>query len=213
MPRINLLPWRETLEKERRQRFFAIFGASMAVTLLVFGSVYLYIEGMISYQGNRNGLLQEEIKKAEAKIEEIKALDEQKAALVKRMEAIQGLEEIRPLVVHLFDELVRKVPDGVYFNSMKQLANKITLGGIAQSDARVSSLMTNLESSEWLKSPKIMVIQKEELKTGKNEKTKRSVSKFELEIKQKLPPSAEPEKVEVKPPPPPPPKEEKKPKP
>jgi type IV pilus assembly protein PilN len=165
---------------------------------------------MISYQGNRNRFLQEEIKKAEAKIEEIKALDEQKAALVKRMEAIQGLEEIRPLVVHLFDELVRKVPDGVYFTNLKQVGGKVTLSGVAQSDARVSSLMTNLESSEWLKFPKIMVIQKEELKSGKNEKMKRSVSKFQLEINQLLPKSAEPEKVEPKAPPAPPKPPEKK---
>ncbi len=192
--RINLLPWRDTIKKEREQRFLAILGACLGVTAIVFAGIHLYIASMISYQQARNSLLQDEIKKAEAQIEEIKTLDEKKVALVKRMAAIQELEETRPLMVHLFDELVRKVPDGVYFTSLKQVVDKIALEGVAQSDARVSSLMTNLESSEWITSPLIQIIEKEvKVGVGKKDKNTRSVSKFKLEVKQVLPNKAAPE--------------------
>lgn len=192
MPRINLLPWRDTLRKEREQRFLIILSASLALTGLVFAGIHFTIAGWISYQESRNRFLTEEIKKAEAQIKEIETLEEKKVALIKRMEAIQELEETRPLVVHLFDELVRKVPDGVFFTSLKQVGPKITLAGVAQSDARVSSLMTNMEGSEWLTNPQIFLISKKEVE-NKNQKIKRSVSEFTLEFSQKLPKSSIPD--------------------
>jgi len=208
MPRINLLPWRDSLKQEREQRFLLIMGASLAVTVIVFASVHFFIAGLISGQQNRNNYLTSEIKQAEAKIEEIKTLDGKKAQLINRMEAIQQLEEQRSLVVHLFDELVRRIPEGVYFTSLEQKGLQIVLKGVAQSDARVSSLMTNLKSSQWLTSPKIHFIErKEEASTDKKAKKERSTSVFELEIAQVLPKSAEPKKVpEAKPAAPPPPK-------
>lgn len=197
MPRINLLPWRDTLRKEREQRFLLIMGTCLAFTGVIFGAVHFYIAGMIDYQYSRNSYLTSEIKKAEAQIEEIKTLDEKKAQLIKRMEAIQELEENRPLVVHLFDELVRKLPEGVYFTKFEQKGAQITLTGSAQSDARVSSLMTNLKSSQWLTAPKILIIEKKDKQTDKKGKT-HETSDFTLEVTQIVPKSATAESDEKK---------------
>ena len=186
MTRINLLPWRDTLKKEREIRFGIITGISIGLALLVILGVHLYMESAISYQKQRNKFLETEIKKAEDKIAEIEELDQQKQRLIERMNVIQELEESRPMVVHLFDELVKTVPNGVYFTSMKQKGNKITLEGIAQSDARVSSLMANIESSLWLTNPKIYSIESKE-DTNRTSQTKRSLSEFKLEVTQTAP--------------------------
>jgi len=186
MTRINLLPWRDMLEQERRYRFFMIAGVLLSLTVLVWLSVHFYMASEVGYQEARNKLLQKEIKQAEDQIKEIKNLDEQKQRVIERIDVIQELEEKRPQVVHLFDEIVRQVPDGVYFSSLKQKADKISLEGVAQSDARVSSLMANIEQSQWLTNPKILSIERKEIET-KNSKIKRSVSLFKLEISQTLP--------------------------
>lgn len=186
MTRINLLPWRDTLKKEREIRFGIITGISIGLALLVILGVHLYMESTISYQKQRNKFLETEIQKAEDQIAEIEALDQQKQRLIERMNVIQELEESRPMVVHLFDELVKRIPNGVYFTSMKQKGNKITLEGIAQSDARVSSLMANIESSLWLTSPKIYSIESKE-DTNRTSQTKRSMSEFKLEVTQTAP--------------------------
>jgi type IV pilus assembly protein PilN len=186
MTRINLLPWRDTLKKEREIRFGIITGISIGLALLVILSVHLYMESAISYQKQRNKFLETEIKNAENQIAEIEELDQQKQRLIERMNVIQELEESRPMVVHLFDELVKRIPNGVYFTSMKQKGNKITLEGIAQSDARVSSLMANIESSLWLTNPKIYSIESKE-DTNRTLQTKRSLSEFKLEVTQTAP--------------------------
>jgi len=186
MTRINLLPWRDTLEQERRYRFFMIAGVLLFLTVLVWLSVHFYMASELGYQEARNKLLQKEIKQAEDQIKEIKNIDEQKQRVIERIDVIQELEDKRPQVVHLFDEIVRQVPDGVYFSSLKQKADKISLEGVAQSDARVSSLMANIEQSQWLTNPKILSIERKEIQT-KNSKIKRSVSLFKLEISQTLP--------------------------
>ncbi len=186
MTRINLLPWRDTLEQERRYRFFMIAGVLLSLTVLVWLSVHFYMASEVGYQEDRNKLLQKEIQQAEDQIKEIKNLDEQKQRVIERIDVIQELEDKRPQVVHLFDEIVRQVPDGVYFSSLKQKADKISLEGVAQSDARVSSLMANIEKSQWLTNPKILSIERKEIQT-KNSKIKRSVSLFKLEISQTIP--------------------------
>jgi len=186
MTRINLLPWRDMLEQERRYRFFMIAGVLLFLTVLVWLSVHFYMASEVGYQEARNKLLQKEIKQAEDQIKEIKNLDEQKQRVIERIDVIQELEDKRPQVVHLFDEIVRQVPDGVYFSSLKQKADKISLEGVAQSDARVSSLMANIEKSQWLTNPKILSIERKEIQT-KNSKIKRSVSLFKLEISQTIP--------------------------
>lgn len=183
MPRINLLPWRDTLKKEREQRFGMITGAALVITALIFLGIHFYIENSISYQEDRNKYLTEQIKEAEAKIAEIEDLKQKKERLIGRMGIIQELEKSRPQVVHLFDELVKQVPPGVYFTKMEQKGDKITLEGTAQSDARVSSLMSNIETSQWLSHPKIFQIVTKEQKQEKDKKGTR-VSEFKLEVTQ-----------------------------
>ncbi len=181
MPRINLLPWRDTLKKERETRFGAIAGASLFVCGLAVLTVHLYMSGQIDYQESRNKYLTSEINDAKAKIKKIKELGNKKQSLIDRMGVIQELEESRPQIVHVFEEFVKQVPNGVYFGSLKQRDNKFTIEGIAQSDARVSSLMTKLEESEWLINPKIIYIKL------LDKKDKKSKSAFKLEIKQTTP--------------------------
>ncbi|MDM8567695.1 PilN domain-containing protein [Candidatus Halobeggiatoa sp. HSG11] len=177
-PNINLLPWRDTLKKEREVRFGIIIGVSLLLTGLVVLIIHLYFQGEINYQQSRNNYLKKQIKIAEAKIEEIKTLDEKKKRLIERMNIIQELEENRPQIVHLFDELVKQVPNGVYFTNMIQKNNKITLEGVAQSDARVSSLMGKIKESKWLSNPEIKFIKAE----GETK------SNFKLVVTQSVPP-------------------------
>ena len=188
MPRINLLPWRDSLKKEREVRFGIITGIALGITALIFLGVHVYIANAISYQESRNNYLTEQIKEAEAKIAEIKELEQKKERLIERMSVIQELEKSRPQVVHLFDELVKQVPPGVYFTKMEQKGDKITLEGVAQSDARVSSLMSNIEMSQWLSHPKIYQIVTKEQKQDPNGKGTR-VSEFKLEVTQTAPKS------------------------
>ncbi len=188
MPRINLLPWRDSLKKEREVRFGIITGIALGITALIFLGVHVYIANAISYQESRNNYLTEQIKEAEAKIAEIKELEQKKERLIERMSVIQELEKSRPQVVHLFDELVKQVPPGVYFTKMEQKGDKITLEGVAQSDARVSSLMSNIEISQWLSHPKIYQIVTKEQKQDPNGKGTR-VSEFKLEVTQIAPKS------------------------
>ena len=188
MPRINLLPWRDSLKKEREVRFGIITGIALGITALIFLGVHVYIANAISYQESRNNYLTEQIKEAEAKIAEIKELEQKKERLIERMSVIQELEKSRPQVVHLFDELVKQVPPGVYFTKMEQKGDKITLEGVAQSDARVSSLMSNIEMSQWLSHPKIYQIVTKEQKQNPSGKGTR-VSEFKLEVTQTAPKS------------------------
>ncbi len=183
--RINLLPWRETQKQEREIRFGIITVLALAIAGGLVLSAHLYMADKITYQQSRNNYLKNEITKADAKIQKIKKLKDKKRRLVERMNVIQELEESRSHVVRLLDELVKQVPSGVYFKRMTQKKNKITLEGVAQSDARVSSLMGSLEASPWLKNPKIYFIK--DSTTKQSNQRKRSVSSFRLEILQTTP--------------------------
>lgn len=220
MPRINLLPWRETLKKERELRFGILTGAALVVTALIALAVHLYMAGLISFQLERNNFVSAEIKQVEAQIEEIKRVEEEKRHLIDRMNAIQGLETGRPNVVHLFDEIVKTVPDGVFYTDFKQEGDKLTFRGFAQSDARVSSLMTNIEklcdegeekrraeskqfSRCWMRDPRIQVIRAEERESGKSTGAaatgnKRSVSSFTLNVTLAKPPGSDDAKANEK---------------
>jgi len=184
MPNINLLPWRETLKKERETRFGIITGAALAVTGLIVLAIHLYVAGLISYQQQRNQYLKNKIAEMDKKIEQIKDLAQKKERLIARMDVIQNLEASRPEIVHLFDELVKRVPDGVFFTEMRQEKDKLSLTGVAQSDARVSSLMKNIERSPWLAEPKIIEIVAQEIDSSGDKSIKHSVSTFVLEVKQ-----------------------------
>lgn len=176
MTTINLLPWREALRKEKQQQFFVALGASVAVMLLIVGGVHIQIQSMIEVQNARNSFLQAQIDRVERQIVEIDALEKEKQSLLARMEVIQNLQEGRSQMVHIFDQIARAVPEGVYVTKIEQKEGVINLLGMAQSNARVSSLMRNLETSEWFKDPKL-----EEIVANKNEQGPRE-SQFKLMV-------------------------------
>jgi type IV pilus assembly protein PilN len=159
MARINLLPWRAELRKQRRNEFLAIVGAFAGLTIVVWGLVHFHFKERIEYQNERNGYLKTEIASLDKKIREIQELEKEKQRLIARMKAIETLQSSRPTIVHIFDEFVAALPEGVYLREIAQNANVITLKGVAESNARVSSFMRNIEKSEWLKEPKLEIIQ------------------------------------------------------
>ena len=155
MPSINLLPWREA-ERKQRQRDFgvAMGGAVVAGIAVVVLTVFAYSQ-MISGQEARNDRLEAEIAELEKSITEIDGLERQKERLLARMEIIEQLQKSRPEIVHLFDELVRQLPEGVYLTSMKQTGSRVEIRGVAQSSTRVSALMRQIDASEWLTDPEV----------------------------------------------------------
>ncbi len=159
MAKINLLPWREAQRKEKQQEFFAILGFGAALAAVVVIVVHVYFTQKIEAQQTRNKYLEDQISLLDMKIEEIKQLESEKAKLLARMRAIEQLQGNRPLIVRFFDELVRSLPDGVSVTNISQAGQAITIDGEAQSNARVSSFMRKLESSEWLESPALDIIQ------------------------------------------------------
>lgn len=159
MARINLLPWRETLRKERQREFgFMLFGGAVIASLMV-GYWYWFMLGQVEHQQKRNAYLQAEIKLVDKKIKEIDKLEKTRKQLVGRMNVIQDLQASRPQVVHLFDEVVSTVPGGVYLSELTQSGSGITVAGRAQSNARVSAYMRNIEQSPWLGAPKLSIIE------------------------------------------------------
>jgi type IV pilus assembly protein PilN len=165
MPRINLLPWREAQRRERKLHFtIALGGAAVAAVAFTF-IAYLMVDSMISAQQHRNGVLRREIKTLDKEIEEINSLETDKQRFIERMQIIEKLQRSRPEIVHLFDEIARTLPEGVYLTSVKQTENRLKFQGIAQSSTRVSTFMRNIDSSEWLKNPELEVV---ESKKGEN---------------------------------------------
>ncbi|MCH5375341.1 MAG: PilN domain-containing protein [Planctomycetes bacterium] len=167
MARINLLPWRDA-ERRRRQREFGIaIGLAVGLVVLIGLGVQFYVEGMIEGQNDRNALLQQEIAKLNLRIKEIDKLEETKASLLARMNVIQQLQESRPEIVHLFDELVASIPDGVFVTRVSQTGNRVEVEGRAQSNARVSAFMRNIQASAWIGDPQLLVIEnKDQTGTG-----------------------------------------------
>lgn len=166
MPRINLLPWREQERRERKIKFFIALGAAAGAGVLVMGAAYVLVGSMIDAQDRRNARLQAEIKVLDKQIEEINDLDAQKQRFIARMQIIEKLQRSRPEVVHLFDELVKQMPDGTYLTSIKQSGVKIKLEGVAQSSTRVSTLMRNIASSQYLRNPELEVVDSAKENTG-----------------------------------------------
>ncbi len=158
MAHINLLPWREELRKQKRQDFFVIIAVFAGLMLATVAAVHFYMAGLIENQNSRNNTLRSEIKVVERKIKEIKDLEKQKEQLLARMRVIEELQSNRPAAVHLLDELAKMVPDGLYLEELTQEGTKITIKGVAQSNARVSALMRSLEESPWFSKPSLDVI-------------------------------------------------------
>jgi type IV pilus assembly protein PilN len=159
MARINLLPWREERRKQRQQEFYVLLGvAAVAAVLTVFVALW-FIGTQVDAQTERNQMLTREITALDAQIKEIEELDRQRDRLIARKEIIEQLQATRSQMVHLFDELVRTLPDGVQLSSIKQTGATLTLEGVAQSNARVSAYMRNLDASAWLKESEIIKIE------------------------------------------------------
>jgi len=159
MARINLLPWRAERRKQRQKEFLTMLGLSAAAAVVVAFLISSYYSAQISGQNDRNAYLHDQIAKVDAQIKEIDALDQKKAKLLARKEVIEQLQANRSQMVHLFDSLVRTIPDGVTLTSIKQEGDKLTLEGRSQSNARVSTYMRNLEGSGWMSKPDLSVIE------------------------------------------------------
>lgn len=158
MPRINLLPWREELRQKRKKEFLlGLLGAVLFGGLITY-SYKLVVQGQISAQERRNEILRTEIAALDEQIAEINDLEAQKARMIARMEIIDQLQRSRPEVVHLFDELVSVLPEGVYLRSVQQDGGRVQVQGTAQSSTRVSAVMRNIDGSEWLRTPGLDVI-------------------------------------------------------
>ena len=155
MPRINLLPWREEERKKRQQEFgIAAAGAVVAGIAVVMLTMFAFNQ-MIDAQQERNQRLTNEITELEKSIEEIDGLERQKERLLARMEIIDQLQKSRPEIVHLFDEMVRQLPEGVYLTGMRQTGSRVEIRGVAQSSTRVSALMRQIDDSDWLTDPEV----------------------------------------------------------
>jgi type IV pilus assembly protein PilN len=159
MPRINLLPWREAERKRKRQEFFLSLGAAVATAGLVTLLGYWQMTAAIQQQQERNDLLTREIAALDKQIEEINGLDAQKRRLLARMEIIETLQRSRPEIVHVFDEIVRVLPEGVFLTTLKQTGPKIEMRGVAQSSTRVSAFMRNIDNSQWLADPQLRIVE------------------------------------------------------
>jgi type IV pilus assembly protein PilN len=179
MAHINLLPWREELRKQRKRDFFIFAGSTALAMVLVVVFLHFYFVSLIENQDARISYMKGEIKKVEAQIKEIKELENKKAQLIARMQVIDQLQKNRPEVVHMIDELVRMVPEGMYITNIVQKGRNLTIEGNAQSNARVSALMRSLDASQWFTDPVLDVIQ------SKSSKGEQGLQFFRLRVSQK----------------------------
>lgn len=179
---INLLPHREAARKRRREMFFAALGASAFAGGVIAAGIYLWFAAQISDQQDRNLALSNEIRRLEAQIKDIATLQEEIAALRARQQAVEDLQADRNMPVHLLNELVRQLPDGVYLTSMKQTADTVQITGVAQSNERVSELLRNLSAgSQWITRPELVEIVAGSVALGPKET--RRVSNFNMRVK------------------------------
>jgi type IV pilus assembly protein PilN len=174
--RINLLPWREMRRRQQDRQLLTIAVAAWIVMGVAVVNAYLYVGALIEVQGQRNKLLETEIAKVEQEIKEIADLKKQRQDLISRMNVIYQLQGDRTGMVRMFDELVRKLPEGVFLTSVKTTGGGVALQGVAQSNARVSALMRNLDGSDWFNTPELEVI-------NVREKGGERLSEFSLNVK------------------------------
>ena len=159
MARINLLPWRVERRKQRQKEFTAMLGAAALGAVLLSFLIVNYYSRQIDGENTRISYVKDQITKVDQQIKEIEELDKKKAKLLARKEVIEQLQANRSQMVHLFDSLVRTIPDGVALTSLKQDGDKLTLEGRSQSNARVSTYMRNLEGAGWMTKPELSIIE------------------------------------------------------
>lgn len=175
MPRINLLPWREERRQERQQQFLTAVIVSLVVAIALFYAALLYADGLIEEQNQRNAYLKKEIALMDTKIAEISTLEAERSRLLARMNVIQELQTSRPKVVKVLDALVRTLPDGIHLEKLTRTGDSLTLDGVAQSNARVSVFMRQLDSNPELTESTLSVIQRTSTKDD-------AIMKFSLSI-------------------------------
>ncbi len=180
MPSINLRPWREELRAERQKQFVTTL---VGVLIVAAGLVFLwqdFVGSQIEYQNSRNAYLKTAMVDLDKKTKEIKELTAEKEKLVARMKVIQDLQGTRPVIVRVMDQLVRGLPDGLYYQSLKRVNDEISIKGMAESNNRISALMRNFESSEWFASPNLKDVSA--VSKGEN-----ALNSFDLTVKQVTP--------------------------
>ncbi len=159
MAHINLLPWREEQRQEQTKQFLTIAGLSLALTGAIVFMVHVTFDNQIEHQKYRNTLLNTEIALLDESLKQIDALEDTRDQLLSRMDVIQSLQQQRPLIVRLFDEIVRTVPEGIHLTEIKQQNKQLTIKGVAESNGRVSAYMRNIDASPWMATPKLKVIE------------------------------------------------------
>lgn len=177
MAHINLLPWRDEQRKQRQKEFITMAALAVLFAAAIWGLVHMQMDNRINAQNQRNAYLEQQIKVLDNRIARIRELEKTRANLLARMNIIQQLQSSRPESVHLMDQLVRSLPDGVHLTSIKQTGAALTLVGQAQSNARVSAYMRNIDSSDWMASPRLDFIQTREV-------NQRRVAEFTLRAAQ-----------------------------
>ncbi|MCW8870463.1 MAG: PilN domain-containing protein [Proteobacteria bacterium] len=175
MVKINLLPWREERRQQLTKEFYVMLGISAGVALLIFALAYYFYNQSIEFQNKRNGFLTAEIKKLDDKIAEIKELESKKAGLIARQQVIEELQASRTQMVHLFDELVKTIPNGVFLEKIAQQGKVISLEGYSQSHSRVSDYMRKLEKSEWFSGVELEYIRTDDTLVSHEQKFRLSV--------------------------------------
>ncbi|MDX1801371.1 MAG: PilN domain-containing protein [Marinobacter sp.] len=185
MAKINLRPWREELRAEKQQQFLVMLVGALIVAG---GLAFLWksdLDSQISYQQSRNSYIQTATKKLDAQIKEIEDLKRKRDELLARMRVIQDLQGKRPIIVRVFDELVRTLPEGLYYTSLKKSGDRLDIVGMAESNSRISTLMRHFENSDWFTDPNLTNV-------SSADNRRAGYSQFNLSVKQKTPePEAE----------------------
>ncbi len=159
MAHINLLPWREEQRQEQTRQFATVTALSLMLTGALVFMVHVTFNNQIDHQKYRNKMLQNEIATLDESLKQIEALEETKDQLLARMDIIQSLQQQRPQIVHLFDDFVRTVPEGIFLTNIQQQGEQLIIKGVAESNGRVSAYMRNIDASAWMATPKLKVIE------------------------------------------------------
>lgn len=185
MPSINLRPWREELRAERQKQFIAMLVAALVAAGGLFFLWHSDVESQITDQKARNAYLTTSMKALDKKIAEIKELKAEREKLLSRMQVIQDLQGTRPVIVRVFDELVKTLPEGLYYTSLTRKVDSLSINGMAESNNRISGLMRNFEASDWFSNPNL-----KDVKVAKEE----GQNAFDMTVKQVTPASDEDKK-------------------
>ncbi|MBN47069.1 MULTISPECIES: PilN domain-containing protein [unclassified Methylophaga] len=180
MAHINLLPWREEKRQERQQQFYVVMGLTLAFAILVFYVFTSYMNGLLDKQNQRNNYLQQEITKLDIQIKEIQDLEKKRDRLLARMRVIQDLQQSRPKVVKVFDSVVRTVPEGIHLQVLSREGDKLIVQGVAQTNARVSVFMNQLDKDPEFSESKLRVVQRTSTRDD-------AIRQFTLEVTESKP--------------------------